>query len=321
VIAILMGCSIVGLVFFLYLPYRRDLRRARQRIAVGSEVLETACGQIELAVVGDGAPVLFVHGAGGGYDQGLDIGRPLVQRGFRIIAPSRFGYLRTPVPADASPAAQADAYTCLLDALGIQRVSVVGLSAGAPSAMQFALRHPERTAALVLMVPAAYPTAQAQRAEGAAPEQTSAFTRTLFDIALRSDFLFWVFPRVAPGAALQALLATPPAALESASPEERARAREVLDHLLPFSARRLGVLNDGRVTPHLPRYALEKIASPTLIFSTADDGYGTYEGARYSAEHIPGARLIVYPSGGHILLGHQSELIAETATFLRGHAK
>ena len=34
-------------------------------------------------------------------------------------APSRFGYLRTPLPSDASPAAQADAHSCLLDALGL----------------------------------------------------------------------------------------------------------------------------------------------------------------------------------------------------------
>jgi pimeloyl-ACP methyl ester carboxylesterase len=51
---------------------------------------------------------------------------------------SRFGYLRTPLPADASAAAQADAHACLLDALGIRRAAIVGASAGAPSAMQFA---------------------------------------------------------------------------------------------------------------------------------------------------------------------------------------
>jgi pimeloyl-ACP methyl ester carboxylesterase len=85
----------------------------------------------------------------------LDFGRSLADRGFRIIAMSRFGYLRTPMPLDASPAARADAHACVLDALDIPRAAIAAGSAGAPSAMQFALRHPERCSALVL-VPAAY---------------------------------------------------------------------------------------------------------------------------------------------------------------------
>jgi pimeloyl-ACP methyl ester carboxylesterase len=95
---------------------------------------------------------LSVHGAGGGFDQGLELADPLARAGFRVIAVSRFGYLRTPLPPDASAAAHA----CLLDALNIRRVAVLGTSAGGPSSMQFALRHPDRTAALVLLVPAAY---------------------------------------------------------------------------------------------------------------------------------------------------------------------
>jgi membrane protease YdiL (CAAX protease family) len=41
-------------------------------------------------------------------------------------------YLGTPMPADASAAAQADAHVCLLDALGIAKAAVMGGSAGAP---------------------------------------------------------------------------------------------------------------------------------------------------------------------------------------------
>jgi pimeloyl-ACP methyl ester carboxylesterase len=59
-----------------------------------------------------------------------------------VIAMSRFGHLRTPMPADASALAQAEAHVCLLDALGIPRAAVMGGSAGAPSALQMAIRHP-----------------------------------------------------------------------------------------------------------------------------------------------------------------------------------
>jgi 2-hydroxy-6-oxonona-2,4-dienedioate hydrolase len=74
----------------------------------------------------------------------------LAQQGIRVIAMSCFGCLRSPMLADASPAAQADAHVCLLDTLGIGREAVLGGSAGAPSAMQMAIRHPERVRAPVL---------------------------------------------------------------------------------------------------------------------------------------------------------------------------
>jgi len=73
-------------------------------------MVATARGPIEYAVQGHGIPVLAVHGAGGGYDQGLLVAGNAFGEGYQVIAPSRFGYLRTPVPPDVSPAAQADAH-------------------------------------------------------------------------------------------------------------------------------------------------------------------------------------------------------------------
>jgi pimeloyl-ACP methyl ester carboxylesterase len=309
-----------GLSALVWLDYRRDLRRARQRVSAGSRVVDTRCGRIEYGFAGEGPPVLAVHGAGGGFDQGLEIADPLVRSGFRVIAMSRFGYLRTPLPVDASPAAQADAYACLLDALQIQRVAVVGASAGAPSSMQFALRHPERTAALVLLVPAAYPSHVEERPGGAVLPRTPGAVKLLFDTALRANFLFWVAPKIARNAMVRAILGTPPSVLQNASDEERARIAQALDHIQPLSLRRLGLLNDTSIVGSLPRYELERIAAPTLILGMADCLYGTYAGARYCAEHIPHARFVSYPEGGHLWIGHQKEVMAEVAGFLRGAA-
>ncbi len=133
-----------------YLNYQSDMRTAQERVMSGSQVIETKCGPIEYATMGEGPPVLVVHGAGGGYDQGILLARTMVGDGFRVIAPSRFGYLRTPLPANATPSAQADAHACLLDALNISKVAIVGFSAGGPSTLQFALRYPNRTSAMVL---------------------------------------------------------------------------------------------------------------------------------------------------------------------------
>jgi 2-hydroxy-6-oxonona-2,4-dienedioate hydrolase len=140
-----------------YARYSREIRAAMERVSLGGNVVDTACGPIHFADVGQGKPLLLVHGAGGGFDQVLMIAKQngISEWDYRIIAPSRFGYLQTPLTSeDASPAAQADAHACFLDALGIrEKVAVIGTSAGALSAMQFAIKYPERVSALVLQVP------------------------------------------------------------------------------------------------------------------------------------------------------------------------
>jgi pimeloyl-ACP methyl ester carboxylesterase len=293
--------------------FRRDLDAARARLAGASEIAATRCGPIEYADVGTGPPILVVHGAGGGFDQGLSIfGFRPGARANRIIAVSRFGYLRTPLPADASAAAQADAHACLLDALGIERTAVVGASAGAPSALQLAVRHPDRVSALVLMVPAAY----APRPGGEAAVRTPPGTLRLFETALRFDFMFWAIRRAAPALMIRGVLGTPPELVERADAVERARVGAMLDEILPVSDRRLGLVNDAIVTTTITRYALEQISAPTLTISAADDLYGTYDAARYTAEHIPGARFVGYPDGGHVLIGRNTEVTNAIAEFL-----
>jgi len=107
--------------------FEGDIKAASAKAAHGSMLVNTLCGPIEYQEAGTGTPLLMVHGSGGGYDQGMAFAGKLTQRGIRVIAMSRFGYLRTPMPADSSPAAQADAHVCLLDALGIAKAAVLGV--------------------------------------------------------------------------------------------------------------------------------------------------------------------------------------------------
>jgi len=166
--------------------FRSDLARAAERAAQGSVVLATRCGPIEYQEAGQGIPLLMIHGSGGGHDQGMAFARAFTQHGIRVIAVSRFGYLRTPRPADASPEAQADAHACLLDALGIAKAAVMGASAGAPSALQTAIRHPDRVSALVLLVPIVY---KPRTVAESAPPLSDRFDALLMRL-LGSDFLF-----------------------------------------------------------------------------------------------------------------------------------
>lgn len=295
-----------------YVSYREDILPARARVASGSQVAQTPCGPIEYATAGEGPAILVVHGAGGGFDQGLDIGLALVAGGFRVIAMSRFGYLRTPLPGNASAQAQADAHACLLDALGIERASIMSVSAGAPSTLQFAIRHPARTAAVILMVPATY----VPRGGGEPSVKRPKSAALLFDTALRSDFLFWCAIKVADATVSEAILGTPAPVVNSTSAQEHERFHHTMLGILPVSRRRLGLLNDSAITSTLPRYELERITAPMLLVSAKDDLYGTYDAAQYTAQQVAGARLLGYESGGHLLVGHHEQARAEIVAFL-----
>ena len=289
-----------------------DLERARERSAQRSTLIETRCGPIEVQQSGAGVPLLVVHGSGGGHDQGMAFAGTLAQRGIRVIAMSRFGYLRTPMPADASAAAQADAHVCLLDALGLHRAAVMGGSAGAPSALQMAIRHPDRVSALILLVPLTYkpPT----QADSAAP--MPAWVEATMTRLIGSDFLFWAALHVARDEVIKTVLATPPELLATASPREQARVNAMLDNILPVSARAEGLRSDTAVGKHLTPAPLESIRAPTLVVSARDDRYGTFAGAAYTASRIAGAKFIGFDTGGHTWVGHDDEVMSEIVTLL-----
>ena len=310
--------AIVGtaaVVAWLWLAFESDLAAHRARVAGGSRIVDTRCGPVEISEAGPASatpPLLLVHGTGGGFDQGIAAAPDFVARGLRVIAPSRFGYLRTPFPSDASAEAQADQFACLLDALGIDRVAIMGVSAGANSAMQFAIRHPQRTQALILLVPAAYkPPDAAASAPPPSPAQEAALMTLV-----GSDFPFWFAQRFLHDTAVRWVLATPVEDYAQAPADERTRADAVLRQILPISARAQGMRSDARLAAHPPRYALEAIRAPTLIISARNDGFGTWASAQYSAQHIAGARFLGFERGGHLWLGHQNEVVEQTAAFI-----
>lgn len=114
-------------------------------------LIQTSRGAVEYASTGSGPAVLCLHGAMGGYDQGLLLARTIGAAGYRYIGPSRPGYLRTPLSGGRSPEEQADLYAGLLDALRVERCGVMAVSGGGPSAIHFALRHRDRCWGLVLV--------------------------------------------------------------------------------------------------------------------------------------------------------------------------
>lgn len=309
---VIVAMAVAGAALVIGLRFERDLALAAERSARGSSVAATRCGPIEYQAAGEGIPLLIIHGSGGGHDQGMSWARPLVQHGVRVIAMSRFGYLRTPRPPDASPEAQADAHACLLDALGIVKAAVMGVSAGGPSALQTAIRHPDRVSALVLVVPITYkPGTVAESAPPVSDAKDAVLLRLL-----GSDFLFWAGLNLARDPLTRHVLATPPELVAAASEAERARVNDLAERILPVSTRAAGLRDDTRLGKSLGPYALASIRVPTLVVSARDDGFGTYAGAQYTASRIAGAKFVGFDAGGHLLVGHDEAIRSEIVRLL-----
>jgi pimeloyl-ACP methyl ester carboxylesterase len=309
--------GVLGLIaVVVWLKFKEALRLQLTRINRGSHIVPSRFGQIEFAKAGKGEPVLMSHGAGGGFDQVISAVGQLSVAGYQVIAPSRFGYLRSSSPTDPSPANQAGAYAALLDALGLQSVPIIGISAGALSALHFALRYPERCRSLTLIVPAASSVGELLPPQGKLPEQ-GWLSKAIINFTVRSDFLFWLGIVLAPNRMIRSVLATDPRLLAQAGATERERVHRILWNILPLSKRAQGLLNDARYTSEPQSIPLDQIRVPTLVISLEDDFYRTIAPARFIAARIPGARLITCASGGHIWLGHDVELFSEVKAFLR----
>jgi pimeloyl-ACP methyl ester carboxylesterase len=291
--------------------YRGAMREIHRVLHEGSTVAQTAAGPVEYAEAGEGPVVLVTHGIGGGYDQGMLALRVGGDMPFRLVAVSRFGYLRTPMPrnGDASPEAQADAYAALLDTLGIERAAMMGISAGGPSALQFALRHPGRCAALVTV----------SAVTGRLVPNLRASERALLQV-VNTDPGLWALSTAAEDRLFAAYGITLGKRRQlEAEPEKLAVIRAILV-ALPMSKRRAGFNNDMAMFPRLPVYPLERITAPTLVLHGSADTVVPPEHARFAASTIPGARLHMVEGGSHLcVVTHKEEVVLVVAGFLGEH--
>lgn len=301
IIAAGLGLSAFG-------AYRREMAEIRATLARGSTLIDTRHGLTEIAIRGDGTPVLLLHGAGGGYDQSLLLAQMFGPQGHRWIAVSRFGYLRSAIPEAASTRAQAEALIDVLDALGLDRVGVIAMSGGVPPALQLAALAPERISGLVLLSSAPF-TPLTAAAQGL-PMPAWAY-RALFS----SDFPIWAVVHLAPGL-LDPVFDVTPALRLSLAPEDSASVTALVAGFLPVTDRLPGLANEGAAIDPGATYDLDSIAAPVLIVHARDDGINPFPIAEFLAGSLPKSRFLALPDGGHLLLGHRAEVTAAIANTL-----
>jgi len=272
---------------------------ARARLAAADRhVISTQWGSVEYAEHGSGDPVLAVHGIFQHCFSGLSSVRDLFPDR-RVIAPSRFGYLGSSIPPTASPAAQADAFAALLDALDIRQIDVIGLSAGVPSALQLALRHPERVKHLAVLV-------------GNLPGSPTAVVQPSWTKRVNRQFVLWALRTFAPSTTARLVAAVPRAF--AMSDDDVRYVTEFIDSLFPMNPEGYNFdlfVSNADVTS----YNLEAISVPTLIAHTKDDQLASHAASQRAAERIPGARFVSLESGGHLMLGQHKKGRDELADF------
>ena len=265
--------------------------------------VSTASGAVESAERGDGDPILAVHGTLGGWDQGLVGAEFLRVNGFTIIAPSRPGYLGTPLSTGRTFAEQGDALAALLDVLGIDRIPVFAASGGGPAGYELAARHPDRVSRLVqvdgVCIPGPIPGAAARIA---ARDTLARAQIWLLRHATRPT-LAALFRAV--GSDTRAV-ASDRAAKLAAIPGSTATLEATLRASLGAARRRPGMYNDFTEFAPAP---LDRITCPTLIVHARSDKAAPPANAEYAHEHITGSELY-WMYGSHVAFGLEA---ADTA--------
>lgn len=290
--------------------YLWDMQQAYERVRGKSTVIPSPYGDIEYTEGGSGPPVLVIHGSGGGYDQGELLVQAVLGEQFHWITPSRFGYLRSTFHEGATFDDQAHAYAYLLDQLGIEKVAVVALSHGGPSALLFAVLHPERVSSLTLISCGVASSAATDQAQA---NQKGDMLTTIY----KYDPLYWASSKLFKKQFME-LMGANETVIAGLTPEQRELVEHLIDYMNPVSPRSAGVAFDNKAA--MPNERIAAIQAPTLIFHATDDTLQLYHNAEFAAATIPGARLVRFERGGHLLMFvEQSTIRTAAQQHIRDH--
>lgn len=262
----------------------------------------TARGPVQYDLYGTKGPVvLSLHAGLGGADQGRLFASFLQGDEFRILSPSRPGYLGTPLTSGKTLEEQADLFAALLDTLSIEKVGVLSASAAGPVAYMFAERHPERVWGLVAIDNVSRPNPGG----------------TFGGSSLQTAFLNAIGQKLAKLTAeisLQTVVAQTldeTARFSSAQKDQRVayimntpRMREFFKALFnttfPYDQRTVGTNNDAAQSRDMQSFPFARITVPSFIVHGTQDGDVPFADGAYASEHIPGAQHYWMVNGAHL---------------------
>lgn len=264
---------------------------SKQRLATyEANTIALSYGEMTYVDKGEGKTILSIHGIFGGYDQAYDTAAKF-STDYRVIAPSRFGYLGSDVLGQGTPAEQAQAYIELLDKLGIDKVYLLATSAGGTTAIRFALDYPNRIQGIILYSAAMpYVTKPESYPQYAGPPAVLCHNFTMFLLSPWFEPIMGMEP-------------------------------DTIYSMLPVEDRKEGIILDASVTNldmarHFDQYPIESLSVPILIFHAKDDKLVSYESVKKVLNRFPNKTLIAFETGGHLLVGHSSEIETAVSRFI-----
>ncbi len=260
---------------------------------------------INFVDIGEGPPLVFVHGLGGSWQNWLE-NLPFFARTHRCIALDLPGFGRSDtLEGDVSITRYAEVIERMLVAEGIDRCAVVGNSMGGFIAVEMSLEYPVVVDRLVL-VSAAVLWQEYRRARTMVAMAN--VTEGLVGRALAEAGPFLASrPRLRETALLFGGVRAP-----------RKLSRELQQELLLTGRRTPGFLPALQaLASHPLREELGKVRCPTLIVWGDEDTLVGVEHASELADAIPGARASIYERTGHVVqLERPERFNAEVAAFL-----
>ena len=188
----------------------------------------------------------------------------------------------------------------VVDAAGVERFPLLGISQGCAVSIAYAVRHPERVSHLVLLGG----FARGRRMRGSQDEIEEAQAMiTLIRQGWGADnpaFRQFFTSRYIPEATLEQMQYLNELQRITASPENAARLREAFDII--------------EVSDLLPQ-----VTVPTLVLHCRDDAAAPFEEGRRIAAMIPGARFVALDGRNHLILEDEPawpRFLAEVTKFL-----
>jgi pimeloyl-ACP methyl ester carboxylesterase len=261
--------------------------------------------RVNLVEAGAGEPVLLLHG----WPQDNRLWRELIDRlapRYRLLAPDLRGFGHTEAPGDGYDGETfAQDQVALLNALGIERINVIGHDWGGWTAMIMGLDHPDRIGRMVV-INAPHPWPQLRLSLLLEP------WRSWYALALatpvlgqellrRTDFVKGILRRASPPGTFT------PAELDAYADSfrEPARAKAMSDLYRHYHAAFVNVFRGGRRDQHL--------TAPTLLLFGTRDLYVTPKLLNGYQQYADQMRVEIIPDTGHFLVDEQPDLVAERA--------
>ena len=191
----------------------------------------------------------------------------------------------------------------VVDAAGLERFPILGISQGCSVAIAYAVRHPERVSALVLY--GGYTRGRNKRDEVVQAEQDAAMLELIrigwgqANPAFRQVFTSLIFPDATP----EQMEAFNELQRRTTTPDNAVRIRETSNNI--------------EVTDLAPR-----VTAPTLVMHVRDDATVPFEEGRRLAARIPDARFVALEGRNHLILEDEPawpRFIGEIRSFLNAN--